>query len=385
MRFGFPGRGRRWPAVPEPAAPEDDPPLVTPPPLAARAVAGPPSGANALRFRTRVARFLALAVDAGRRSAFAAGEDGSHRHYSYPEFRLLGTYSLASPAYRAVLDGRRGLLYVAVSQPRFLVVNALGDPERARGDLEVYDVRAVQRGEVPAGATLQPRARLPLGLGPRPEALPGGWPERGGGHVYALALGPSGEDLYYLASASRAVHVARVDTGSFAREDVVPLPNGPGSLAVEGRTLYATSPGELRVLEGRPLRVTRRLAVPGAAPALAAGPAGRAFVAGGADGAEVVALDVARGRMLGRWALPARGRVSLNRSGDGRRLYLGASAVAFSRVLALRLPDGDGPPRLVGEAVHDRDGLVTGASVLSPDGRFLMNSGGKVYEVGGGS
>jgi hypothetical protein len=368
-RFGFHGRGE-WGAFPDADAPAEGPPLVQaelPPP---RAVAGELAGGNALRFRTRIARFLTLTVDAEGGAAFATGQDGSLRHYSYPDFRLLGTYALPCPAYLAALDAGRGLLHVAGSQPRFLSVNALGDRERARGDLAVYDVRAVQQGKVPEGATLQPRAELTLAA-----------------HVFALALAPDGKELYYLARVSRTVQLGRVETELYAAAEARPMPHGTGALALaaDGRTLYATPPGELWSLEGRPLRVTQRLGVPGAELSLAVGRDGRVFVAACEDEAEVLALDVARRRSVGRWALPVQGRVYLNVAPDGRHLFLGNSAVAFSRVSALLLPEGEGAPRPVGEAGHDQAGLVTGASALSPDGRFLINAGGKVFEVGADS
>jgi hypothetical protein len=48
--------------------------------------------------------------------------DGFLKQYSYPGWEPQATYRLEQPAYRAALDGKRGLLYLAASSPQSLEV-----------------------------------------------------------------------------------------------------------------------------------------------------------------------------------------------------------------------------------------------------------------------
>jgi WD40 repeat protein len=74
--------------------------------------------------------------------AFALAQDGALRVYSYPDFRLAGTYRLAGVGYAMVCDGKAGRLYVAAVDPKALSERPRG---RGTGEIQVYDVKDILR------------------------------------------------------------------------------------------------------------------------------------------------------------------------------------------------------------------------------------------------
>jgi WD40 repeat protein len=95
-----------------------------------------------LKYAATVELFLAAAVDPERRATLLLTQDGSLKHYSYPDFKVRGTYRLGGLAYQAAYDGKQARLYVAVVDPKLLA-----ERPRARGfgDIHVYDLKAVLR------------------------------------------------------------------------------------------------------------------------------------------------------------------------------------------------------------------------------------------------
>jgi hypothetical protein len=102
-----------------------------------RSAAGPDAD---LRSETTLVPFLSAAVDADRRAAFLCTEDGTLRQYSYPEFKLQAKYKLPGVGYQAVCDGKSGLLYVAVFDPKALTARPRG---RSAGAVCVFEVKGL--------------------------------------------------------------------------------------------------------------------------------------------------------------------------------------------------------------------------------------------------
>lgn len=94
--------------------------------------------AEDLQYVTLLEPFLTAVTSAELGAAFVLAEDGSLKHYSYPEFKLQGTYRLGGVAYQAALDGISSRLYVAAFDPKSLSVR----PRSPNlGDIHVYDLK----------------------------------------------------------------------------------------------------------------------------------------------------------------------------------------------------------------------------------------------------
>jgi hypothetical protein len=329
----------------------------------------PPAAPAAPRLVARVAEALAAAIDPEAGAALLLTRHGGLRHYSYPDFRLRGSYRLDRPAYRAALDGRRGLLYVATCSPRRLAfaVSTTGDQDGAAGDVRVYDVGALLRGGETPAADLSPVATFP-----------------DMGYVPSLILSPDRLWLYLLGVAPQTTTLFRVSTARRAIEGERPMRGGAGALALspDGQGLYATTVSSVLAIDPASLEVTRRALLPFVPFDLAAHN-GRVFVGTRGERPVVVALDMRREvAVLGHWTAPFPGRVYLRLTPDGRHLYLGTSSVMANRIQALRI-DGERvrQPILEGAVSTDDDGLVRGEFQITSDGQFLLNRWGKVYRL----
>jgi hypothetical protein len=343
------------------------PPMALPP--AVEPLPPPPGGAGP-RLVARVAEALAAAVDPEAGAALLLTRHGGLRHYSYPDFRLRGSYRLDRPAYRAALDGRRGLLYVATCPARSLalVVGTTGDREGAPGDLRVYDVATLLRGGARPAAELRPLATFP-----------------DQGYVPSLVLSPDRRWVYYLSVALQGVTLCRLSTERRALDLEQPLPGGAGALVLspDGQGLYATTVSGVLALDPSSLEVRRRTLLPYVPFDLAADNEGRVFVGSRGERPAILVLDTRReGAILAQWKAPFPGRIYLRLTPDGRRLYLGTSSVAADRLQGLLVAGGPThQPQLEAPAVTDDYGLVRGEFQITPDGKFLLNRWGKVYRL----
>ncbi len=375
--MGLRGRGRSGFPVNnsssqrEPYARSLLPALALPPPVDPL----PPTAADAgPRLVARVAEALAAAVDPEAGAALLLTRHGGLRHYSYPDFRLRGSYRLDRPGYRAALDGRRGLLFVATCPAAALYAGTTGDREGAPGDVRVYEVGALLRGAESPGAELHPAATFP-----------------DQGYVPSMVLSADRRWLYYLGIHLQFAAACRLSTDRRALEGRRGLPGGAGALALapDGQALYATTGSGVIAIDPTSLQVTRRVLLPILPFDLAADKAGRLFVGSRGERPVVVALDMQRqpdAGVLGHYQAPFPGRLYLRLTPDGRRLYLGTSSMTADRLVALRV-DGDRVrrPQLEGAVVTDDAGLVRGEFQITSDGQFLLNRWGKVYRLPAGN
>ncbi|MBL8796921.1 MAG: WD40 repeat domain-containing protein [Planctomycetia bacterium] len=88
--------------------------------------------------------FLSGVVNPDSKSLLLLTADGSLKHYSYPEFKLRGSYRLGIVGYQAALDGKTGQLYVAGFDPQELALRPGG---KGLGDVYRLDVRAMIAGK----------------------------------------------------------------------------------------------------------------------------------------------------------------------------------------------------------------------------------------------
>jgi hypothetical protein len=127
-------------------------------------------------------------------------------------------------------------------------------------------------------------------------------------------------------------------------------------------------------------QVLARARVGDTAGSLQAGAGGRLFLIDRRFSVALHAIDFPQRKVIGRWETNMSGRVFLCPSPDGRRLYVGNSAVFDGELCAV---DASAPslesPALLGRAVSDREHLIRGCLMLSPDGRYLITGSGLVF------
>jgi hypothetical protein len=333
---------------------------------------GPPK--PELRFEAHIGDLLAavFATDkAGKGSVFTTTAAGSLKQFSYPDFQPRATYRLEQPAYRAVLDDRRGLLWVAASEPGALRASRHGDRPSGRGNLHVYDIRALS-GDPRTETPLHPRRVLPLR-----------------GDVAELLAAPDGRALFYLARTDCGVHLGRIDADKEELEAKLPLPAETRALCLtpDGKTLYAAGGETLSAIDSATLRPRRRLTVDGDIWSVAADNEGRVYVGRQGQWTDVTLLDLSGPQSsVKKWSPTLHGRIYLKLAPDQYRLYASSSSVISNVLEALLVRGHDRPaPTQIGVALPDSRGPVGGEFFLAPDGQFLVSCRGKVFHLAPGA
>jgi hypothetical protein len=372
---GQPAAGEEQPAPkPRPLPPLREPERSRPKRPEPPVVAAPDD--KDLQFAAKVDTLLTVVTDEGAGVALITTRDGLLKKYSYPGWEPQATYRLEQPAYRAALDGPRGLLYLAASPPESLEVFHYARREGGVGDLHVYNVQEVLRGKAPDGALLRPDKVVPLG-----------------GHVRHLILSPDRKVLYYLlwsGISSDAFYkpawtrVGRIDAAGVDKGPEVDLKDLATCLCrtPDGRTLYAGATGRLRALNPATLETVHSAAVDTRMEDVAATDGGTVFLTAGGQWTEVRVVDMARGgREVGRWGTNVTGWTYLSLSPDQKRLYVGGD----NHVRSLLVTGGLSrrPPEL-GAATNSDAGKVQGEFFVTEDGRFLVNRWGNVYRLARG-
>jgi hypothetical protein len=336
-----------------------------------------------LQFVSHIGPMLAAAFGpdkAGKGSAFVTTAAGSLEQFSYPGFRPQATYRLDQPAYRAVLDGRRGLLWVAASAPDALRVSRHGDRPAGRGDLHLYDVRSLS-GTPRPDTTLHPRRVLPLN-----------------GNVTELLAAPDQSRLFYLAQTDRGVHIGRIDADKEKLDAELSLPRETHALCLtaDGKTLYAAGAGVVSAIDTATLRVRRRLDVEGDIWSVTADNAGHVYLGRQGQWTDVTLLDLSGTTPSPQhWSASLHGRVYMKLAADQNRLYASSSSVISNLIEALLVPGQDRlpPPHQIGVTRSPSAGIplsrdrrfVGGEFFLSPDGQFLVSCWGHVFQLASGA
>jgi len=355
--------GEQFPHAPPPA-PRASPEQLL---LAAGSVRGTPD----LLFVAHVGELLSLdaaSERSGRGVVFTTTATGALQQFSYPEFRWQASYQLEQPAYRVLVDGRRGLLWAAASEPRALRVSGVGERSSGRGDLHLYDIHQAQLGRLETHAHLQPRRVLSLQ-----------------GDVMELLATADRSRLFYLAQTDRGVHLGRIDADAESVDRRLPLPAEICALCLtpDGATLFAAGAGLLLVIDAATLRLVRRLEMDADFSAVAADNEQQVYLGEQGPWTDLTKLDLsvpnARGR---KWPAHLYGRIFLKLAPDGHRLYVGTSSVISNHLDALLVRGSLGPiPPQCGMVSSDANGPVRGEFFLTPDGQFLVNRWGKVFRL----
>ncbi len=323
--------------------------------------------AKALPLVRRLPARLSFTVSTTAGIACATTLEGELICYSYPDFQERARCRLPGPAYRAVLapDGKR--LYAAISAPNQLSVSPVGALEWARGDLHAYDLTPLRAGLALPGGALRPTHSLALDA-----------------TVRALLLSRDGSWLYHVVTGRPHVSLARLRASDLAPAGDLPLRPGAGAatlaLADDGERLYLTRLNRLVVLDARSLRPLVSLGLPIAADTTAVGPR-RLYVAENGT-KQVVVVAPERGVALARWSVPLRGRLHLAATPDGRRLVVGNSTVGATRACLVACGGDDtARPELLATTGPGPRAWARGPSLVSPEGRFLLNQAGGVFAL----
>ncbi len=278
-----------------------------------------------------IAPFVAVAVDPGHKVAFTTDAAGNLLHYGYPAFDLKATYKLDGAAYRAEIDGDRGLLFLVVTPLDQLDFPNPSETPRGRADLHVYDVKAIQNGTAdPAASTtpLKPAAVVKLGAG-----------------VTRMFISGDARRLFLLTHADGLrgpAKLLRVDTTKNAADIELDLPEGTESMCLTpgGKMLYtATSPaghdnppgqpaeGLVQQVDPMTLEVLRAAAIPLDPFDVQAADSGLILVSGTGGGQSKLAIvDLKRKTpVLAEWSGIA-GAANIRLLPDQKRLIVGSHA-----------------------------------------------------------
>jgi LSD1 subclass zinc finger protein len=326
----------------------------------------------------QVDSFQTAAIDPDGKAVLLLRED-KMKVYSYLDFKLRGEYLLPAVGYRAALDRKQGLLYLAMSEKTALEP-ATGLPAAdvllGKGDLHVYDVKGAIAGTTPVNTKLEPKSVIATNA-----------------VVVRMKLSPDARWLYYLYwHAAGDVRLARIDTQTLKSSDDIKVGGSAQALALtaDGKSLFVA--GEVKTLPGGATpqtvyqvdtmewKVVKTMETTVKPFDLAVTKSGFLFVAGGETAGnkmrELVILDVDKGTQVRSWAA-YQSNSFIQLSPDEKRLYKtgtgGVFADLFSWAMPPKLPAP--PPPIHPVAVPLRGGEVT----ISPDGRFLLDRSGKVF------
>lgn len=158
---------------------------------------------------------------------------GMLRRYSYPDFKLKGSYHLPNLASKARIDEAKGLLYItALTKPDSLVAQGSGT-ERMYGDgaIQVFDLGPIIAGQVQERDDLKPLATI-----------------SNPGKPVTIELTPDGKSLYCLSEtfvpATKAfkAKLTQYDTTkrTVVKEITLPEPTRDMCWSADGRQLYLT-------------------------------------------------------------------------------------------------------------------------------------------------
>jgi CHAT domain-containing protein/tetratricopeptide (TPR) repeat protein len=331
--------------------------------------------------------FLAVSIDPTAGDALTTAADGTLRRYDYPEFKPRGSFRLAGPAYHALHEDRRGLLFAFVTRSNALKIDKVeGEPSGA-GDLHVYDIRRLRDGRLAEGSRLVPAAIVPIGAN-----LPRMLASRDGSRIFGLERDPS---------PGGAATLVRVDTTLNKVDLEFRLPAGAETLCMtpDGSALYAGvstrrtgipngsghGEGELLDIDPNTMRIRSNTRIPLHPVDIQAGDRGLVFIIGGSEKRSdgIIAVVDMRGtpRVVGQWPLHRR-ESRMRLSGDERWLFLSPRRSTPPLVDAWLIPPNFAIKPTVIETLMDSVEIPLGGELfLSPSGDYLLSRAGGVVPI----
>jgi hypothetical protein len=323
----------------------------------------------------QVSPCLAVTSDPVRGLLLTSSLDGSGgilRWYAMDGFRLRGSCRLDAPAYHMVLDAGGGQLWTATSVARVFTLGLLGDYENPIANIHLYDLGSMLESTGTPDATVKPVQVIK---------------ERSPSPVSEFLRSPDGRHLFYLTQLGSRAEVKRIDTRrreldkevSFRGGGLAALTQAPG-----GGKLYVLVGGQVHALDPNTMTSEPPLRIIGAPLSLCAGEGGKLFLSEYRQATIVHAIDWSgkEPKTLASWQADLDGRVYMRNSPDGRRIYLGNSAVLSGTVHGVEV---SAPhlkrPALIGQALSTRERLLRGTLMVTPDGNFLVTGSGLVFRT----
>jgi hypothetical protein len=301
--------------------------------------------------------------------------------FSYPDFKLKGSYKLQGTAYRSAYDRKRRLLYTLAPDPK-----AKMPAGRFGGhSVHVYALDKVLAGKALRGMRLTPTQVLPLGT-----------------FATQLVLSPDGAWLYFLdAQDPKTVKIGRLSTDKGESGGEVALAENTDCLCLspDGKRLYAGAhvglrsatkarphKGSIQVIDAVAMKLDKTLDLPIDPFALDATNAGLVFASGGSGTrTEIAVLDITKAEpVIALWKGVTVG-CWIRLSVDQKHLYLSNWRARPAVLTALPLPEQFAGSELPSGATCTAPPISTrGAMTLTPDGRFMVCESGVIIQLRAG-
>ncbi|WP_165235278.1 S1 family peptidase [Aquisphaera insulae] len=340
----------------------------------------------AMRKSAKLDVFMGAAVDPKAKVAFTSTPQGFLKQYSYPDFELSGSFKLPGPATSLALDAARGRLYAIVTTVAELKFDHPTRDPGGKGDLHVYHVESLLKGNAAGTTELAPASTISLGQ-----------------NVVRMLLSPDGRYLYLLEALTDAqkapARLVRIDIEKGAADleldlnqgaEAISMPPAGGSLYVaisprghdayafntpEEGTIYAVNPETFEVATKALIEID---------PAdIQANDQGQVYVCGGSNQHTAIAVvDMKKSRAItNRWPGVYMG-ASIRLSHDQKRLYVATRRLSPATVNCWDLPARADDAPTVTEVSTGIDTALGGEIFLTPDDDFVLTRFGAVVPLG---
>ncbi|HEV3167924.1 MAG TPA: trypsin-like peptidase domain-containing protein [Isosphaeraceae bacterium] len=356
--------------------------------LPPRSAAREPGIVGAPRARNgKLEPFMAVATDPKAGVLFITQVSGFLKHYSYPELKLQGSYKLAGPAYQALVDGGKGLLYAVVADPGTLKIPHPSNRPEGVGNLHVYEVKEIIEGKGDPGSVLEPATIIPIG-----------------GDVACMLASPTGKWIFCLVQPELKggdCRLVRIDTESRKADMEVDLAPATEAfcLTPDGKMIYAiASPkghhysapgpleGQVQAIDPATLEVRKVVQVEADPYDVQAMNNGMVFLSGGSNQhTEVTIVEMRKTRsVVGHWKGVFQG-ACIRIAPDQRRLYVSSRNISPPSVVSWALGDKLPVQPIVAGKLGDGDDTPLGGEIfITPDGQYLLTRFGAAVTLGSG-
>jgi WD40 repeat protein len=327
-----------------------------------------------IRLGPKIEEFITAAAAPERKTVFVLPNSAFLKTYSYPQFKLTGSYRIGGVAYKSALDAKAGLLYLDVSDPKAIQNPHANHNTLGTGDIHVYDVRPILEGKAESGKKLEPVAVIKLD-----------------GTVASLLLSPDGKWLYYLnVKDPKNIQAGRIDTATREKSPEIALAEKTEKMVLsrDGKMLYSASrmgkenEGRIYAIDPAAWKITKDFTAELDPGDFDATDSGLLFVVNASGGwTNLHVVDVQRGLVLVRWRIVVDGH-RIQFSPDQKRYYLSKPGGSPQDVVARAFPEKlEANAQQVDLGIYTAPGPVGRDFYITPDGRFLMTRIGQVLKL----
>jgi hypothetical protein len=336
--------------------------------------------------------FFTLAFDAEKNEVYTVGERvsggrmfGTLRRFSYPSFQIQGTYKLPNLGTRAVIDPKKGVMYMVAVTPTINANVMRGqqyDRAAANGTLQVYDLEQIRSGKVQEQKDLLPTTTLEVS-----------------GRIEGLVLSADGKTLYCVKTLMVGTKPAKAELYAFDTADLkdkpkkmeLDMPAADLCLSADGKDLLVLgevtdpkNPNNVTVVDAAEWKLKPTLTLPGPSKSIAPAKDG-GFVAGaymGGAGGGSTKLMLA-GTQTDNGELKADSPAKASNNGYVKFTPDGGRLISSSfKNYGFDVYDVTGKSLKKVASVRQAGGLQVGGYFhVSPDGKFLVFHFGAVIEM----